>query len=758
MFVRLGRFVVRTRVAMLVAGLIVVIIGGAWGSGVTATGVLSQGGLEDTSSESFRAMERIGAEVGRQDADVIALYTNPDGAVTDADFRQAVTTALSRTAADGNVEQVFSPFDAALPAAERASLVSKDMSAVYAVVQLRGADDDQRMQSYLELKKAEGGNPLVAPGGAAQTELGGIRPLADDVNTGITDGAKLIEMVTIPTLFVLLLFVFGGLVAASIPLIIAVLALVGGLIVLRLLNSVTDVSVFALNVIMFMALGLAVDYGLFMVSRFREEIRAGFDVHEAVSRTMQTAGRTVLVSGITVTLALTGVLVFPQAYVRSMGLAGMIATFLAMLSALTVLPAFLAVVGRRIDSLRIPQPWRRGRTPGEMRDSGGWGGVAEAVTRRPAVFALGITAVLLLLAAPALRINFGISDEKSLAVDAPSRVVADRLTAEFAVDARKSVYVLVSGAFTTSPAQVRSASEQLVRQIAALPGVDPQTARIAAVKEQVDGGRPVASAVVVASHRAEWSSDEALDVVRKVRALPAPQGTELLVGGLAAGLQDQNTGLRDKLPLMAVVVLVVTVLFLFLAFGSVLLPPIAIVVNLVSIMAAFGPIVWLFQTGHLSGLLDFTATGAIPSMETVLVLAFAFGLSMDYSVFLFSRIREEWDASHDVQRSIVAGVQRTGSIITSAAILLAVTIGSFVLVEVKDLKFIAIGLAIIILLDATLVRMLLMPAILRLLGPAAWWAPRPLRGLYARYGVRETIAAPRRAPRHSVLVGSEPRR
>jgi trehalose monomycolate/heme transporter len=752
-FVRLGRFVVRTRVALLVAGLIVVIVGGAWGSGVTATGVLSQGGLEDRNSESFLAMERIGVEVGRQDADVIALYTNRGGPVADAAFEREVTAALGRTAADANVERVISPFDRALPAAERAALRSKDGGAAYAVVQLRGADDDQRMQSYLKMKKADGGNPLVVQDAGVQTELGGIRPLADDINSGITDGAKLIEMVTIPTLFILLLFVFGGLVAASIPLIIAVLALVGGLIVLRLLNGVTDVSVFALNVIMFMALGLAVDYGLFMVSRFREEVRAGFDVHEAVARTMQTAGRTVLVSGITVTLALTGVLFFPQAYVRSMGLAGMIATFLAMLTSLTVLPAFLAVVGRKIDSLRIPQPWRRGRSPGETRDHGGWGRVAEVVTRRPGLLAAGVVAVLLLLAAPALRVNFGISDESSLAKDAGSRVVAERLTEEFAVDARKSVYVLVSGDEAATPAQVRSAGEQLAGQIAAVPGVDPQTVRLSALRERVEAGRPGASAVVTASHRAEWSSDQALEVVRAVRALPTPDGTEVLVGGLAAGLQDQNDGLADKLPLMAVVVLVVTLIFLFFAFGSVLLPPITILVNLVSIVAAFGPIVWIFQSGHLSGLLDFTATGMIPSMETVLVLAFAFGLSMDYSVFLLSRIREEWDATHDVQRSIVAGVQRTGGIITSAGVLLAVTIGSFVLVEVKDLKFIAIGLFVIILLDATLVRMVLMPAILKLLGPAAWWMPGPLRGLYATYGIRETAGPGRTAARHAVLAG-----
>ncbi|KUJ65258.1 hypothetical protein ACZ90_48775 [Streptomyces albus subsp. albus] len=746
---------VTARRAVLIAAVVLVAVGGVWGTGVTEDGVLSQGGLEDRSSESYRAMDRIRTEVGRQDADVLVLYTNPRGSVDQAAFRSEVAAALEAARHNEHVEHIDSYYDRGLPGPARAALVSKDKRATYAVVQLKGGDDDERMQSYTALKDTPGGNPLVVDGGGVHTELGGIRPMFDDLNSGIKDGAATIEFITIPALFILLLFVFRSVVAATVPIVVAVLALIGGLVLLRVLNEFTSISVFALNVLMFMALGLAVDYGLFMVSRFREELAQGHEVPRAIARTMQTAGRTVLVSGVTVTLALTGLLVFPQAYVRSMAFGGLVAVVLAMLASLTVLPAFLAVLGRKVDALRVPLPGDRRRAARAAQGSaaqGGWGKVAGQVMKHPFVITVGTVVGLVLLATPLLGVHFGTSDERALPKDAPSRVVAERLTDEFAIDARKSIYVLVSGAPGTGKQTVAKA-QAFAEKIKGVPDIDPASVQLAAAKDRTVDGKPTTSVVVTATHHGEWTSEEARRVVGDIRALDRPEGTEVLVGGLAADLKDQLGSLRDHLPLMAGIIIVVTVLFMFLAFGSLLVPLMSVVLNIVSIAAAFGPIIWIFQHGHLSGLLDFTPTDFITAMEPVMMLAFAFGLSMDYSVFLLSRIREEWDRTQDAPHSVVAGVQRTGGIITSAAVLLAVTIGSFVLVGVKDLKFLAVGLFIIILLDATIVRMLLVPAILRLLGRAAWWAPGPMARFYAAYGVKEG-GEPQDEPAHPAPVSA----
>ncbi|WFB08803.1 MMPL family transporter [Streptomyces sp. LX-29] len=739
MFAWLGQFVVRARRAILVAGLVLIAAVGMWGMGVSETGVLSQGGLEDKSSESYRAMERMKSEVGRQDSDVLVLYSQPGTSVDNPEFKQSVTAALEKTRSSPEVEHVESYYDAGLPPSTREALVSDDHEATYAVVRLKGADDDQRMTSYLDLKDAEGGNPLVVPGDEITTQLGGLRPMLDDVNSGITDGLTIIEVVTVPVLFLLLLFVFRSVVAALVPVVVAVIALVFGMAAIRALNEATTISVFSLNVLMFMALGLAVDYGLFMVSRFREELAAGREVGPAVVRTMRTAGRTVLVSGVTVTLALTGLLVFPQAYVRSMAWGGLVGAFFAMVASLTVLPAFLAVIGRKVDALRVPLPRRR-REPEGAPETGGWGAVARFVMRRPAVVTVLTVGGLLVLAVPVSGVTFGTSDERTLAKDAPSRVVADRLDDEFAFDARKSLYVLVSGV-EGGERQARSAAQELAGRIRSVEGVDAPT--VGVVGARAEGG--TGSAVVVANHQGEWTSGQARDVVGDIRGLKAPDGAEVLVGGMAADLKDQRSALASHLPLMAAVIIVITMLFMFLAFGSLLVPLMSVVLNIVSIAAAFGPIVLIFQDGHLSGLLDFTSSGFVTGMEPVMMLAFAFGLSMDYSVFLMSRIREEWDTTGDAEQAVVAGVQRTGGIITSAAVLLAVTIGSFALVEVRDMKFIAVGMFIIILLDATVVRLLLVPAVLKLLGPAAWWAPKPLRRFYASYGIKETDGEPAEA-------------
>lgn len=738
MFNWLGSTVVKARRIILVLGFLVVIAGGVWGTGATAEGVLSQGGLEDKSSEGYRAMQRITQEVGRSDADVVALYSSSTSSVDDSGFSGAVTSAVAATRSDPRVASVLSYYDEGIPKEVKDTLVAKDRRSTYAVIQLRGEDDDKRAIAYTTMIHADTGNPVLAGGGVV-TQLGGVRPLLDDTNTGILDGASTIEMITIPALFILLLFVFRSAVAALIPVGIAVLALMGGLVLIRILSSLTTISVFALNVLMFMALGLAVDYGLFIVSRFREE-RAiqNLSTADAVARTLATAGRTVFVSGITVALALSGLLVFPQAYVRSMAIGGMVAVLLAMVTSLTVLPALLAVLGSKIDAWRIPFAGGA-RTGGEA--SARWEAVARRVMVRPVATALVLLIALGALALPTLTAKFGTSDERSLPVSMQSRVVADRLAAEYAFDPRKTLYVLISGHAGTSTDGITRDAQAVADSMRAVADVDPSTVRVGAAAERA--GTDAASVVVTATHRGEWTSPQARQAVADVRDISAPADADVLVGGLAADLDDQLASIRSHLPVMAAVILVVTLVFMFLAFGTVVLPPIAVVLNLASIAAAWGPIIWIFQDGHLSSFFDFTPTGFVTAMESVMMLVFAFGLSMDYSIFLLSRVKEARAAGLEAREAVIRGVAQTGSIITSAAILLAVTIGSFVLVGVKDLKFIAVGLFIIILLDATVVRMLLLPAALGLFGDRAWWAPRSLASVSDRLSLHEqTITIP----------------
>ncbi|MGK5674012.1 MMPL family transporter [Micromonospora sp. URMC 106] len=723
MFAWWGHAVVRLRWAVLAAALVVVAVGSTWGAGVF--GQLTGGGYDDPASESSRAAERITAELGPQGADLVVLWSSDGATVEQATFRDPVTATVTRLRGHPEVSSVTTWYDTQAPA-----LLSTDRRATYALVQLRAADEDGKTAAYEDLRPA-----LTAPG--VRTEVGGAVAFLHEANRQTTEDITRAEILSMPVLLVLLVLIFGGLVAASTPLLIGGLAVLGAFVAVRLVNLVTDVSIFAVNVITLIGLGMAVDYALFVVSRFREELAAGHDTPAAIRRTMATAGRTVLVSGLTIALAMASLLIFPQAFLRSMGLGGMAAVLVAMLAALTVLPALLAVLGRRIDALRVPLPWRRrtraGR-PAAGETGGAWARIARSVMRRPVRYLVAVTLLLLVLAAPFLRITFGGFDERVLPADAAPRVVSERIAAEFPGGTVAPIDVLVSGA---SPAQVQPFADR----VAAVPGV---------TGVQVAASRG-ASTLLTVTYPGEPTGDVAQDVVRTLRDLPAPAGAEVLVGGRPGADRDLLDSLGDRLPWMALLMAAATLVLLFLAFGSVVLPVKAVLMNMVSIGASFGVVVWIFQDGHFADLLGFTPTGFIEPSNPILMLAVLFGLATDYEVFLLSRVREEWDRSGDNTASVAAGLQHTGRIITAAALLLIIVVAGFASGAMAYIKLIGIGMIVAILVDATLVRALLVPATMRLLGRWNWWAPGPLGRVYRRYGIRETTD-PEPSPREPALT------
>jgi uncharacterized membrane protein YdfJ with MMPL/SSD domain len=705
MFAWWGRTVVRARWLIIAAGIALALVGGLWGTGVF--GAVSSGGFDDPHSGSARAAGRIIAELGRQDVDVLVLYSSADRTVDQAGFRDAVTGTLTALRQRPEVSQVVSYYDTSSPA-----LVSKDRHATYAAIRLRTSGSDDELAAIRDR--------LAAPG--LRTRVGGPTAISADVSGQVASDIGKAEGYSMPVLLILLVLIFGSVVAASTPLLVGGLAILGAFVATRLLTYTTNVSVFAMNIITLLGLGMAIDYALFIVSRYREELDRGYEPGVAVERTLATAGRTVAVAALTVSLALASLLLFPQVFLRSMGFGGMAAVLVAMLAALTVLPALLAVLGHRINALRVG---RRRPAAARHADGAGWARLARAVMRRPVPVVLATVGVLAFLASPFVRAQFGGVDERVLPPGSESRVVSERIAADFAGGGVEQIRVLVTGADASA----------FATRMARLPGVT--SAAVTASKGE--------SAMIAVRYDGTQASPVGQRIVTDIRALPAPPGATVLVGGSAADLHDLLDSLRTRLPWMALLVAGVTIVLLFLAFGSVVLPLKAVAMNVVSIGASFGAVVWVFQDGHFAGLFGFTPTGYLEATQLVLMLAILFGLSTDYEVFLLSRVREEWDRTGDNVTAVSAGLQRTGRIITSAALLLIVVIGGFATGGITFIKMIGLGMIVALIVDATLVRALLVPATMRLLGRANWWAPGPLRRVYARYGIRESDAPERSA-------------
>ncbi|MBA3252234.1 MAG: MMPL family transporter [Geodermatophilaceae bacterium] len=725
MFAWWGTVVTKLRKLLIVLGIAFGAFAGIWGTGVFSS-LDGDSSLDDPNSESQLINDRVTEELGRQSTDLVALYSSDTLSVDDPAFEQAVVEVTDTIRDRPEVELVTTYYET-----EADNLVSTDGSATYVPIRFVAGTDDDVISEVRD--------QLAAPG--LTTQVGGSAAIDLDINDRIGPDIAKAEMIAMPILLIALLIVLGNVVAALIPLVIGGLAILGAFTVLRVVSAYTELSAFSINIITILGLGLAVDYGLFMVSRFREELDRGATTADAVSRTMATAGRTVAVSGVIVGLSLSSLLIFPQVLLRSMGLGGAAAVLVAMVVSLTVLPAMLAALGPKIDAGRLP--WaRRRRVPtitgavskaAGSNDHGWWARVAHSVMRRPVLYVIGTVAVLLVLAAPLAGVQFGGIDERALPEGTESRVVSERLADEFSDAAVQPIRVLVSEASLAD-------AEDFAGDIAAIPGV-----RGAAISDN-EGN----SSMITVTYDGEPSSLQARGIVEDIRASEAPAGAEVMVGGSSASVVDQLTSLTERLPWMVLLVAGITFVLLAVAFGSLVVPIKAIVMNLISIAAAFGVVTWIFQDGHLSGVLGFTPTGYVEASQPILMVAILFGLSMDYEVFLLSRIRERWDALGDNTAAVASGVQRTGGIITAAAVMLCVVTGAFSTSGITFIKMVGVGMFVALIVDATLVRLLLVPATMRLLGRHNWWAPSFLSRLYGRYGVREE--AEPTAPRPVVPV------
>jgi RND superfamily putative drug exporter len=696
-----GRTVVRVRWWVVAVALALVAVGATWGAGVF--GSLTGGGYADPNSEANRAAIAIAAQLGRHDPDLLVLWSSDTATVDDPGFKSAVGTELGRLRSLPDVATVTSYYDTQTPA-----LVSTDRHATYVTVDLVDGDADAKLAAY---KRVE---PDFAVSGL-KTEVGGLIAFAEQANHQTEKDITRAEIFSLPVLLILLILIFRGVIAALSPLAIGGVAILGAFVAVRLLTYLTDISVFAINVITLLGLGMAVDYSLFIVSRFREELGKGQDVPGAIRTTVATAGRTVAVSGLTIVLALSSLLIFPQPFLGGMAIGGMAAVLIAMLAALTVLPSALSLLGPRIDALRVPLPRLGSGEPGAL-----WGRLARSVMRRPVLYVVGVLVVLGAFALPFTKVQFGGFDERVLPTTTSARIVGDTIRADFPGGLPSPITVFVSG----------TAAAPLATSIAGLPGV---------TGAQVTAAKGAASLITV-SYRPSPSSAAARAIVAGIRARPRPAGAEVLVGGRPAVDLDLLDSLRTRLPWMALIMAAATMVLLFLAFGSVLLPIKAVLMNAVSIGASFGVVVWIFQDGHLEGLLGFRSTGFIEPSNMILVLAVLFGLATDYEVFLLSRVREEWDRTGDNVEAVATGLQHTGRIITSAALLLIIVVAGFATGGVTVIKLIGVGMIVAIIVDATLVRALLVPATMRLLGRWNWWAPGPLGRFYARYGIHESSA------------------
>jgi trehalose monomycolate/heme transporter len=712
MFEAWGRSLYRARRLTIVAALLFAVAAGVWG-----TGVFSKLNSGDTftppNSQSSAETALAASEFGRDGADVVVLFRAPAHTVSDPVYRQAVTSYLAGLPA-GQVTRAVTYWTSG-----QQDLVSAGRHSTYAVLRLAGASDQARVDTYKAIKGDFPGR-AGPPGDGITAQVGGGTPTEVSINDEVSANIARAESISFPVLLILLVIIFGSVLAALAPLAIGGLAILGSFTVLRLLTAVTTVSVYSVNITTILGLGLGIDYGLFIVTRFREELRRQATVEAAVARTVATAGRTVLVSGVTVAMALSSLMLFQPVFLRSMGYGGVATVAVDVIAALTVLPALLAVLGHRVNALAVRKSVRAGAGPATEAE-GGWYRLARRVMRRPVAVAAVIVVVLLALGTPFLRVSWGGTDARVLPTSNTVRQVQQALTTEFPANSTTPIEAIVSG--VASPAALTG----YVSRIDSVPGV---------TGAQVTGEHGTVVRLDV-GFRPQPDSPQARQIVTAIRALAPPPHAAVLVGGEAAMLVDELSSLGGTLPWMGLLTAVATFVLLFLAFGSVVLPVKAIVMNILSLSATFGVMVWIFQWGHLSGPLAFTATGTIDPTTPILLLAIVFGLSMDYEVFLLSRIRERYDETGDNTAAIAAGLQRTGGLITSLALLLIIVVGLFSASGISFIKLLGVGMIVALLVDATVVRILLVPATMRLLGRANWWAPGPLRRLYARYGISE---------------------
>jgi putative drug exporter of the RND superfamily len=672
---------------------------------------LKAAGFTDSASESERATVLLRDSLGYNPNPAIVLVVRaPDGGRLDTAspaLRRQVA-ALSRRVA--GVEYVGRVVDPLRDRRAATQLIARDGESL-AVVAYLSTTDIEDAGGYA----AEGVEPLLASS-PLDVQMGGFAPGFNETNDQTRADLTKAELIAFPILALLLLFVFRGVIAASIPLLLGVVSIVGTLLVLRVMASLTDTSLFALNIATGLSLGLAVDYALLMVSRYREELGSAGASREAHRRTVQTAGRTVVFSGLTVAAALAALIFMPQRFLYSMAVAGASVALLSSLIAILVVPSLLALLGERIDALSI----RRGRAVSDTSD--GWYRLARGVMRRPVAVALASAGLMLAAAAPLLWTTLTGPSSEAVPPGQPSYDAYKYLEAHYPRDVTEAVTVTVDG---------RASDAQLAAYRGRIEAVDG----IAGGSPFVRASDRVAFANFAPSAQALHASSQ--DAVHAIRDLPPPAGSATLVSGNTAGFIDQKQSLLEHAPLVVGLIVLTTLILLFLLTGSVLLPVKTLVMNSLTLAATLGILVLAFQAGWLDAPLDYTGPAAVEVTSLVFLFAVIFGLATDYAVLVMARIKERYDAGDSNEEAVATGIARTGRVITAAALAIALVFFAFSVSSVFFVKQIAIGMAVGVLLDATVVRALLVPSLMRLLGEWNWWAPKPLRRIYLRLGFSE---------------------
>ena len=693
MFEKLGHTLVRRKKSVFTIYLIGILLAGAIGSGVFSR--LESGGYSDPNSDSYKAYEYLQDVFKVEDPSVVLVVEAPTAA-SDQSVFATVSKLETKIKAEAHVGKTLSFWSTG----GAPSLLSKDGKAGFLFVY----SDKSEWGTIQELGKS-----IQAKYDGKFENLkvyaSGTGVFAHAINSKISKDLALAESISIPLTFILLAFVFGGLVASAMPLVVGVSAILGSFLIMYLLTLFTGVSIFALNLITGLGLGLGIDYSLLIVNRFREELHAGKSVEDSIVNTVATAGKTVFYSGLTVVLTLMSLVMFPQMFLKSFGYAGVTVVIMAVLGALVALPALLAMLGNKIDNVVVR------KSAIAPKEDGRWADTARFVMRKPISVVVLSLIILTVLAAPIKNIVFSQVDSQVLPANNSAAIAARVIIERFPGQEGNPIEIIVpKGAF------MGTQINQYTTEISQLPGI------IRIGDSQVAGD----DVRVTAIHAMGPRTPEAEKLINDLRAIRAPEGT--LIGGVAADYADTQHGTAKTLPWALLWIAIGVMILLFVFTGSIILPIKAVLLNILSLAATLGAVTWIFIDGHLKWLVgDFTVTGSLDTGSVILIAVVTFGLSMDYEVFLLSRIKEEHEAGKSNIESVATGLQRSARIITAAAGLLAIVFASFMLSGVTSIKMLGFGVAFAILLDASLVRALLVPALMRLFGERNWWAPKSLK-------------------------------
>lgn len=693
MFEKLGSLIVTRKKFIFTLFIALILAAGAIGSSVF--GKLDSGGYSDPKSDSAKVFEYLTDEFKVKDPSVVLVVETKNGIIS-PEASASATRLESQIKLEPGVESTLSFWSSG----GAPSLKSSDGNSAFLFIYSESIEWDEVQNLGKRMQEKYEGNYETLRVYASGTGV-----FAHAINTKIADDLKISEAISIPLTFIFLVFVFGSLVASAMPLLVGVSAILGSLLIMYLLTLFTGVSVFALNLITGLGLGLGIDYSLLIVNRFREELHAGKSVEDAVRKTVSTAGKTVFYSGLTIVITLASLMLFPLMFLKSFGYAGVTVVIMAVLGSLVALPALLAILGTRINKAVV----RKGAIA--PKEDGRWAQTARFVMHRPVAVVTLSLILLTVLAAPIKDIVFTQVDSRVLPASNPAAAASQIISERFPGQEGNPIEIVVPNG-----AQITNQIDQFTSEVAKVDGI----VRIGQLQSYGNDVR------VTAIHEMSPRTPDAERLINEIRDLQSPTGT--LIGGVAADYADTQNGIARTMPWALLWIVIGVLLLLFVFTGSIILPIKAVILNILSLAATLGAITWIFVHGNLQWLVgEFTVTNAVDTGSIILVAVVAFGLSMDYELFLLSRIKEEHDAGKSNVESVAIGLQRSARIITAAAGLLAIVFASFMLSGVTSIKMLGFGVAFAIILDATLVRALLVPALMRLFGERNWWAPKSMK-------------------------------